>query len=123
MLVVIAEVEQPVAELIAEVVKHVGHTPLVAPSGRLALEVVRERRPALLITSLILPHLDGADLISTLKPERDAGLQTILVTASPTDARRVEATAVLPIPFHIAVLETLLTRLLPIQSSDDLPCS
>ena len=40
-LVLIAEDEEPIAELIAYVVRDAGYTPLVANHGRQALEVAR----------------------------------------------------------------------------------
>ena len=59
-----------------------GHTPLVTASGRRAVELLRERRPPLLITDLLRYDLDGAGLIDVLKPERTDRLRTILLSAS-----------------------------------------
>jgi DNA-binding response OmpR family regulator len=96
------------------VVKHAGYAPLVAHNGRRALELARERRPALLIADPLLPDLDGAGLPATLRTERAAGLRTILVTTSPqSHAGTPGIDAILPMPFHVATLEALLRRFLP----------
>jgi DNA-binding response OmpR family regulator len=112
--VLIAENDDLVADLLASVVELSGAVPLVAANGRQALELARTRRPALLITGSIMPELDGAGLIAALRAEIGAALPTILVTASPSyEAQAVGADAVLRKPFHIASLEAQLARFLP----------
>jgi len=111
--VLIAENDEMVADLIALVVEQAGATPLVTYDGRQALTLVRERRPALLITESILPELDGAGLIAALRREYATALPTILVTSSPKIYSEAPgASAVLSKPFHIATLEVLLARFL-----------
>jgi DNA-binding response OmpR family regulator len=114
--VLIAENDEIVAELIALVVEQAGATPLVTYDGEQALALVRERRPALLITESILPGLDGVGLITALRRERRTDLPSILVTSAPRgQAAGSGATAVLAKPFHIATLEVLLARFLTSQ--------
>ena len=65
------------------------------------------RRPALLITDLMMPHLDGSELIAAPVPP------TILMTAADmARAREAGADAVLRKPFHLADLAALLRRFL-----------
>ena len=116
-LVLIAEDEEPVAELLSYVVEDAGYTPLVAFHGRQALELTRERRPALVITDLMMPYLSGADLVAALSTEAAAGdgarPPVILVTgAGPSQARAAGADVVLYKPFQVADLEALLHRFL-----------
>lgn len=112
-LVLIAEDDAPIATVIALVVEDAGHTPLVARDGARALALARERRPALLITDLMMPELGGAGLIAALRGEREDGLAVILVTAAPRErARAAGADAVLPKPFDVAELEALIRRFL-----------
>ena len=116
-LVLIAEDEEPIAELLAYVVQDAGYTPLVAFHGRRALELARERWPALLITDLMMPYLGGADLIAALSTEAAASHRArppaILVTgAGPGQARAAGADAVLFKPFQVADLDALLHRIL-----------
>src|SRR5579875_3614881 len=70
--ILIAEDEPPIADLVAEVVADLGCTPLLAGDGRRALELARERRPALLITDLMMPYVSGAQLIAALRAEAAA---------------------------------------------------
>jgi two-component system chemotaxis response regulator CheY len=116
-LVLIVEDEEPLAETISYVVRAAGYTPLVAVHGRHALELARTQRPAVLITDLMLPYLDGAGLIAALRADAlatgEAPPAIILITA----ASRIEALAagaevVLRKPFHLADLEALLRRFL-----------
>ncbi len=116
-LVLIAEDEEPIAELLSYVVQDAGYTPLVAFHGRQALELARQRWPALVITDLMMPYLSGADLIAALTAEAAASDRArppaILVTgAGPGQARAAGADVVLYKPFQVADLEALLHRFL-----------
>lgn len=123
-LVLIAEDEGPIAETVSYVVEDAGYMPLVAAHGRQALEFARAERPALLITDLMMPHLDGAALIAALRADAAAAgaqggaggrvaLPTILMTAASLDrALAAGADVVLRKPFALAELEALLHRFL-----------
>jgi two-component system, chemotaxis family, chemotaxis protein CheY len=122
-LVLIAEDEEPIAELLSYVVADAGYTPLVAFHGRQALELARERWPALLITDLMMPYLSGADLIAALSTEAAAygrpAPPVVLVTgAGPSQARAAGADVVLYKPFQVADLEALLHRFLVRSPAD-----
>lgn len=115
--VLIAEDERAIADVVAAVVTEAGFAPVVAAHGRRALELAREHWPALLITDLMMPFLDGGELIAALRAEAEArglaGVPAILLTAAgPQRARAVGADAVLRKPFDLDVLEDLMRRLL-----------
>jgi DNA-binding response OmpR family regulator len=114
--VLIAEDERAIAEVLAAVVAEAGFAPLVAAHGQRALELAREHWPALLITDLMMPFLDGGELIAALRDEARerglAGVPAILLTAAgPLRARAAGADAVLRKPFDLDVLEALMHRL------------
>ena len=116
-LVLIAEDEEPIAETIAYVVEEAGYTPRVAYHGQQALEMARAEWPALLITDLMMPHLNGAGLIAALRADAarsGAAVPPIilLTAASLTQARAAGADVVMRKPFALAELEDLLHRLL-----------
>jgi CheY-like chemotaxis protein len=119
--VLIAEDERPVAEILATIVAEAGYAPVVAAHGRRALELARERWPALLITDLMMPFLAGDELITALRAEAAslgrAAVPAILLTAAGfARARAAGADAVLRKPFDLEDLERLLRRLLPAGS-------
>jgi len=116
-LVLIAEDEEPIAEAIAFLVEDNGYIPLVANNGRQALELARARHPTLVITDLMMPYLDGDELISALHADavsdNHAPPYTILLSAA--GLRRMKnagADAILPKPFELDDLEKLMLRFL-----------
>ena len=116
-LVLIAEDEEPQAEILVFVVREAGYTPLVALNGRQALAMAREQRPALLITDLMMPYLDGSELIAALRADAAASGETmppavLMTAANMAVARTAGADVVLRKPFHLADLEALLHRFL-----------
>ena len=115
--VLIADDEAAIAEIVATVVSEAGDAPRVAPNGRAALALARRDPPALVITDLMMPLLDGAGLIAALRAEaaaagRAAPPVILLTAAGPGAARAAGADAVLAKPFDLAALEGLLGRFL-----------
>ena len=125
-LVLIAEDEEPVAEALALMVADAGYTPLIAVQGKQALDLARERRPALIITDLMMPFLNGAQLIEAIRA--DAALDNhrpppmILMTAAGL-RRALEANAdvLLKKPFDVSEVEELLLRFLGPPQADAPP--
>lgn len=115
--VLIAEDEEPIAEALIFVVEDAGYIPLVATNGKEALELARNRRPALVITDLMMPYLDGTQLIRAIHDDAQRNGHTappiILMTAA--GMRRAQdsgADAVLRKPFNIDELEILIRQML-----------
>lgn len=116
-LVLIAEDEEPIAEAIAMLVEDCGYTPITASNGRQALELARRRQPALIITDLMMPYLDGDELIAALKGDaaRDGYMPPPTILLSAAGLRRMKvsgADVLLPKPFELDELEKLLRRFL-----------
>ena len=115
--VLVVEDERPLAELLAWLVEELGYTPVVASHGRQALELARERLPALVLTDLMMPYLDGAGLAAALraaaaKDGRDAPPILLITAADSAAAERVGANAVLHKPFDLDQMARLLGRYL-----------
>lgn len=122
-LVLIADDERSIAALVAEIVVQAGGQPRVATHGRQALDLARERWPAVVITDLMMPHLDGAGLIARLREEAvargKAAPAFILMTAASLQyARAAEADVVLRKPFDITEMEALLQHFLEQGGAD-----
>jgi DNA-binding response OmpR family regulator len=115
--VLVVDDEEPVVELLAYAVSDAGYTPLTALNGRQAMEVAREKWPAVLITDLMMPYLSGSDLIAALREEADQSgrprVPAVLITgAGRSAALNAGADAVLAKPFELADLDMLLRRFL-----------
>jgi PAS domain S-box-containing protein len=107
--VVVAEDNVEHQHLIAEVVRRLGHDPIVADDGREALTAVAEHRPDLVIADVDMPRLDGLQMCRAM--HEDPGLRAvpvILVTAylPPSDPEMTSAgvAAVVRKPFSIKEL-------------------
>lgn len=115
--VLIAEDERAIADIVRVVVEDAGYQPVLAAHGLQALDMARIEHPALVITDLMMPHMTGAELIAALRADvaSDGGVRTpvILMTAvNPSQARVAGADAVLYKPFDLDALEALLRRFL-----------
>lgn len=124
-LVLIADDEEPIAETLALVVEDAGYAPITALHGQAAMELVRQHHPALVITDLMMPLVDGKSLITELRREAArAGrppIPVILMTAADLEyANTCGADAILPKPFELQDVEQLLQRFLaPASSGED----
>jgi two-component system chemotaxis response regulator CheY len=117
LVVLVADDDGPIAAIVAEVVALAGYLPLVARDGAQALHLARERWPALVITDLMMPTLDGAALIAALRADaaaagRVAPLAILMTASGAGPASTARADAVLAKPFDLAALEALLPRIL-----------
>jgi DNA-binding response OmpR family regulator len=116
-LILIAEDEEPIAEALTFIVEDAGYTPLVARHGKEALELARATRPALVITDLMMPHMDGTALIAALREEARLNghgpLRIILMTAAGVrKADEAGADVVVHKPFNLADVDALIRRMM-----------
>ncbi len=116
-LILIADDEEPIVELLATFVQDLGYSPLVAQNGQQALDLAHERWPALIITDLMMPVLSGADLILALREEASAQGKLpppiiVLTAGSSRAARNLPVEAVLLKPFDLQQVERTIRRLL-----------
>ncbi len=56
-------------ELVVTLLRHRGHEPLEATDGADALALVRARRPDLVISDILMPTMDGYDLVRQLRDD------------------------------------------------------
>ncbi|MGZ3598424.1 MAG: response regulator [Ktedonobacterales bacterium] len=116
-LVLIVEDEPPIAEALALIVDDAGYTTITASHGREALVLARTWHPALVFTDLMMPQLNGAELIAALRAEAEAAGETpppivLMSAAGAAYTREARADAVLRKPFDITEIEALLQRFL-----------
>ena len=116
--VLIAEDEVTIAETLAMVIEDAGYMPIVARDGREALALARQHHPDLVITDLMMPFLDGANLIAAIRS--DAAAQgaapppiVVVTAASRARAEAAGADIVIVKPFDVTRIENAMRRLLP----------
>lgn len=117
LVVLIVDDEAPIAEAVALIAEDSGFTTMVAYRGREGLELARTYHPALIITDLMMPQMDGAALIAAVRGDYESDHRTpppiIAMTAGGLRyAQTTGADAILQKPFTIEEVESLLQRFL-----------
>ena len=112
--VLVVDDEGPVREFLVDMLAELGWRVRQAIHGRHALALVSEERPDLVISDVMMPVMDGAELCRRLKTEVTPAPVIILASAAPQRvADTAGADAFLSKPFDLAELEHLVYRLLP----------
>jgi two-component system alkaline phosphatase synthesis response regulator PhoP len=78
-LILVAEDDPAIRQLVSDVLEHAGFEVLTASDGAAALHQTRLRHPDLLILDLGLPGLDGLDVARSIRRESDVPI--IMLTA------------------------------------------
>src|SRR5262245_25981769 len=123
--ILVVDDEEPVSNLLARLLRGLGHQPVVVNSGAEALEAAARESFDLVLTDVKMPGMSGFELHQTLK-KRDADLAARLVfvtgdtMSAATQARIAQSgNSSIAKPFTIERLETVLRALLarrPIES-------
>lgn len=110
MLVLVVDDEESLCELLAEVLSE-EYEVLKAFNGKDGLELARERKPDIVISDVMMPHMSGVELLKALRDDADtANIPVILLSAAPLRSKITEASAFLTKPFEIEVLEKVVSR-------------
>ena len=113
--ILIVEDEAPLRELLADLVEDAGYRPLQAIHGREALALIEQEQPDVVLSDVMMPVLNGAELCRILKGQpRTAAIPVILMSAAgPAIADGAGADAFVDKPFELSELEALVRRWLP----------
>ncbi len=88
-LILVADDEVLLSDILAVMLMDDGHEVMTAPHGRAALQMIRERKPALVITDFMMPLMTGLELAQALKADAElADLPVILLTGAQGDIAR-----------------------------------
>ncbi|MBU6450078.1 MAG: response regulator [Rhodospirillales bacterium] len=80
-LIVVVDDEFLLADYLASLLTDEGHEVVTAAHGRAGLQLIRERKPALVITDFMMPLMTGLELAQALAADAElADLPIILVT-------------------------------------------
>ena len=115
-LIVIAEDEFLIAEVLVMMLEEAGYEVASAPHGKAALELIRERRPALVVTDFMMPLMTGLELAQTMRSDKNlAHIPIILVSGAQGGIGRAHPEvfdAVLDKPYNERKLMEAVSRLL-----------
>lgn len=79
------------AKLFSEIVRANGYTPVTATSGREGLSVARSLKPEAILLDILLPDVDGREVLADLRRDPDAGAIPVLAISAAPD-REMEET-------------------------------
>lgn len=108
--ILVVDDEQPVVDLLTDMLEDEGHIVVPAYNGRVALEIVARQQPDLVISDVMMPFVDGIQLCRRLREEYDReNLPVILMSAAlPPDLASCGANAFLGKPFDIDRFDNLI---------------
>lgn len=115
-LILIVDDDATIVEMLADVASEAGHTVITAANGAAALSLARARPPALIISDVMMPVMDGYVLLQAVRstPELQQTL-VFLMSAALSMQRSPSASAppdgFITKPFDLHVIEGLLKRL------------
>ena len=112
--ILVVDDEQPLRDLLADVLELDGHRVILAGNGRDALAIARRDRPDLVVSDVMMPHLNGVRLCQQLKAEPStASVPVILMSAvGPRVVAGSSADAFLKKPFDLHEVEAIVRKLL-----------
>ncbi len=111
--VLIVDDEQSLLFLLQQIVEEQGHNVLLAENGEQALEKVEKENPSLIITDVMMPVMDGYQLLAQIKTRPELRhTKVVLISAAPINRRfEPKADAYLSKPYDLITIEDLLIQL------------
>ena len=89
-LVLVADDEADIADLVAIVLERAGFRVLRAPDGARALELARDRLPAACVLDGSMPGLAGFQVLEALRGDaRTEGIKVLILTATVDEEREI----------------------------------
>jgi two-component system, OmpR family, response regulator ResD len=87
--VLVVDDEPTIAEVVSRYLERAGYRTRVAGDGLQAIEMAASQRPDLVILDLMLPGLDGLEVMRRLREQRSDRVAVILLTAKGEEGDRV----------------------------------
>jgi DNA-binding response OmpR family regulator len=96
------EDERPVFELVRQALKLAGFQVIGAENGRRGLELMRQRKPDLVLLDLMMPEFNGWDVYRAMKEDDTlADIPVIVVTAKIPQRDRILVEGLPPVDDYI----------------------
>jgi two-component system, OmpR family, response regulator MtrA len=81
-LVVVADDEEDILDLVTTIIERSGHEVLPVRDGAAALAAIRERRPDLVVLDIAMPEVDGLEVLRRLRSDpQTSELPVLLLSA------------------------------------------
>jgi DNA-binding response OmpR family regulator len=115
--IVVIDDDRAVGDLIGRMLEHAGFNVLVTMSGTSALKLCESRTPALVITDIVMPGMEGIEFLRRLRKIR-SGIPVIAISGHPVGtgflraAELLGARGVLSKPFNQAALLAVVNTVL-----------
>jgi len=112
--ILVVDDEQPLRDLLADVLELDGHRVIVAGNGREALAIARRDRPDLVVSDVMMPLLNGVRLCQQLKADPSTASVPVILMSSvgPRVVDGSGADAFVKKPFDLDEVETVVRTLL-----------
>lgn len=115
-LVLIVDDDPLIVDMLVEVVHDQGHSTAIAFNGAEALAQARIQHPALIISDVMMPGMDGYALLQAVRATPDLRHTPIVLMSAAREAQRALPTDVAPDqfvvkPFNLSVIDEVLAQL------------
>ena len=87
--ILIVEDSPTQAERLRRLIQSVRYKARVAANGRLALDAIRERKPHLVLSDIVMPEMDGYELCRAIKSDSDLRDVPVILVTSLTDPKDI----------------------------------
>ena len=87
--VLVVDDEPTIAEVVSRYLRRAGYRTLTAADGAEALDAAAAERPDLIVLDLMLPRMDGLEVLRVLRRQGGGGPPVILLTARGEESDRV----------------------------------
>lgn len=87
--ILVVDDEASVGEVVSLYLKREGYQVRMARDGRQALVEIERRRPALVVLDLMLPHVDGLEIMRRLRLDGKSDVPVIMLTARRQETDRI----------------------------------
>ncbi|HYO70362.1 MAG TPA: ATP-binding protein [Archangium sp.] len=118
-LVLIAEDEEAMLEIFAQVVEELGHRTLRAHDGEEALMLARTERPDLVVSDHMMPRRTGVELLRTMRADPRLGTVPFLLLSAAHPRGLEEADAFLAKPVDLDTFEAAVQRVLRLRPAPE----
>ena len=87
--ILIVDDEASVVEVVSLYIKREGFDVRIARDGRAALSAIQEKLPALVVLDLMLPEVDGLEIMRRLRNNPETDIPVIMLTARQQETDRI----------------------------------